>query len=119
MAHAEVPHEKHTPPSTPQLVRVVLVMQVVPPLQQPLQPLSWSHTHAPPRHRSPAPQGGFAPHLHTPLVHRLAFCGSHAVHVVLALVPQVERLCAVQMLFTQHPFGQLLVSQWHEPMEQD
>jgi hypothetical protein len=99
----------HALPLTPQLP-VVLGLTHAPPMQHPAGHDVASHTQVPPAQRWPTAQGSDVPHLHWPLVQRLARVASHVVQA-LPLVPHCESDGVVQVDPLQHPLMQLAALQ--------
>jgi hypothetical protein len=89
------------PPAVPHAV-VDGVWQTLP-LQQPLGQLAALHTHAPPTHACPAPQGAPVPHAHAPAVQRSDVVASHAPHAPPAGPHAVALVVATHVLPWQQP----------------
>lgn len=97
-------------PELPQLPVVGGATQVFPEQQPPGQ-LTPSHTHTPPEHRWPAPQGAPVPHLQLPPLQLFAREVLHDVQAAPPL-PHAEVVGGeVQVDPLQHPLGQLTALQ--------
>jgi len=85
--------------------------------QQPFGQLAASHTHWPFWQLWPAPQAAPLPHRHAPFVQLSAVLDEHAVHAP-PWEPHAPRPFAWHTPFAQQPFGQLVASHTHCPLEQ-
>jgi hypothetical protein len=87
----------------------------VPPAQQPVGQVVLLHTQAPPEQTLPAPQAAPLPQVHEPVIGSQP-SATLVLHVAQALppTPQVATVGALQVPFTQQPFGQDWALQTHE-----
>ena len=110
------PQSSHFDPATPQSPEDVVVTQLVPE-QHPVHELEL-HTQAPPLQTCPAPQAPFVPQRQRPAVQLSDVAVLQATHWAASVPHVVGNDDVLQVLPEQHPTGQDVALQTHEPPEQ-